>query len=128
MNFMDCTLTRKNGNLFAATESLQLKIPSEQVAAAEGFIGQKVVLGIRPEHMTDVESVSNPEPDHSFGAKVRVIESAGSEKLVHIRAGEDLLIARLDPHVRIKTGDICEFQVRMQSAHLFDPESGKTIF
>jgi multiple sugar transport system ATP-binding protein len=128
MNFIDCTLTRKNGNLFAAGESLQLKIPPEQAAAAEGYIGQKVVLGIRPEHMTDSESLSNPEPDRSFRAKVRVIESAGSEKLVHIRAGEDLLIARLDPHVRLKTGDVCEFAVRMKSAHLFDIETGKTIF
>jgi len=128
MNFIDCTLNRKNGNIFAETESLKLKIPSEKAVAAETYIGRNAVLGIRPEHMTDSESLPSPEPDHSFRAKVRVIESVGSEKMVHIRAGKDLLIARLDPHVRLKTGDICQFTVRMKSAHLFDIETDKTIF
>jgi multiple sugar transport system ATP-binding protein len=128
MNFVECGLSFSNGDYFAVTDSFQLKIPFEKTKAAEKYIDRKVVLGIRPEHMTDSASLTQPEADHTFKAIIRVIESAGSEKLVHIRAGEDTLIARLDPHVRLKTGDICEFTVRMASAHLFDIETGATIF
>ena len=128
MNFVECTLTRNNGDLSAATDSLRLTIPSEKAASAKEYIDRKVVLGIRPEHMTDAISLSQPKPGHTFKAVIRVIESAGSEKLVHMRAGEDTLVARLDPNVRLKTGDCCEFAVRMASAHLFDIETGETIF
>ncbi len=128
MNFVECMLARKNDCLFAVTDSLQLKIPIEKAGAAGAYIDRRVVLGIRPEHITDSASLSQPETDHTFRARIRVIESAGSEKLVHVRAGEDTLIARLDPHVRLKTGDNCEFTVRMKSANLFDIETGETIF
>jgi len=128
MNFVECHLARENGDLFAVTDSLRLKIPLEQAVAAEAYVDRKAVLGIRPEHMTDSASLPEPQADHAFRAIVRVIESAGSEKLVHIRSGEDLLIARLDPQVRLRTGESCEFTVRMKSAHLFDLETGKTIF
>ena len=86
-----------------------------------------MILGIRPEHLTDSASISQSDSDQRFKAIIRVIESAGSEKLVHIRAGQDTLVARLDPHVRLKTGETCEFTVRMKSAHIFDKETGETI-
>jgi multiple sugar transport system ATP-binding protein len=128
MNFVECTLARKNGDIFAVADGFQLKIPVEQTSAAEAYIDRKAVLGIRPEHMTDSVSLQMPEVDYTFSAIIRVIESAGSEKLVHIRAGEDTLIARLDPQVHLRTGDSCEFTVRMKAAHLFDIETGETIF
>ena len=128
MNFVECTLSHENGFFFTSTDSFQLKIPLEKASAVEKYIDRKVVIGIRPEHMTDSASLSQPEANQTFKAIIRVIESAGSEKLVHIRVGEDTLIARLDPHVRLKSGDSCEFTVRMKSAHLFDIETGETIF
>lgn len=128
MNFIECRLSRKNGDFSAATDTLQLRIPSEKSKAAEKYVDRKVVLGIRPEHITDSASLSQPDAKQTFMAAVRVIESAGSEKLVHIRTGEDALVARLDPHVRLKTGDNTVFTVRMESAHLFDIETGQTLF
>ncbi len=128
MNFIECRLTRKNGDFSAATDTFQLRLPGEKSRAAEKYVDRKVVLGIRPEHITDSASLSQPDTNQTFMAAVRVIESAGSEKLVHIRTGEDAMVARLDPHVRLKTGDTTAFTVRMESAHLFDSETGQTLF
>ena len=128
MNFVECALSKRNGGYFAVADSFQLKIPDEKIGDAEKYINQRMILGIRPEHMTDSASLTQSDADQTFKAVIRVIESAGSEKLVHIRAGQDTLVARLDPHVRLRTGETCEFTVRMQSAHIFDMETGETIF
>ena len=78
--------------------------------------------------MTDSASIQNPDPKSSFRASIRVIESAGSEKLVHIRNQDDTLVAKLDPHVRLRVGDVIDFTARMDSAHIFDINTGQTVF
>jgi multiple sugar transport system ATP-binding protein len=128
MNFIDCTITRRDGNLVAATKGLDLKIPDQYVTKAEPYIDEQVTLGIRPEHLTDSAGMQNPDPKSSFRATIRVIESAGSEKLVHIRNEDDTLVARLDPHVQLGVGDAVDFAARMDSAHIFDIKTGQTIF
>lgn len=128
MNFIDCTITRRDGNLVVATKGLDLKIPDQYVTRAEPYIDEQVTLGIRPEHLTDSAGMQNPDPKSSFRATIRVIESAGSEKLVHIRNEDDTLVARLDPHVQLGIGDAVDFTARMDSAHIFDIKTGQTIF
>lgn len=128
MNFVNCTIVEENGGYFAASAGFRLKIPPEFTQLAGSYSDRAVILGIRPEHLTDSASCQDPDPDSSFRALVRVIESAGSEKLVHIRNQDCTFISRLDPHVRLRAGDMADFTVRMESAHLFDPQSGNTIF
>jgi len=128
MNFVDCTVVRKNGAFFAASDSFSLKIPDRFAPLAGKYLDQDVILGIRPEHLTDSASCQSPDPDSSFSALIRVIESAGSEKLVHIRNENDTFVTRLDPHVRLKTGEVVDFTARMESAHIFDMKTGDTIF
>jgi len=128
MNFVNCTIVQKNGGFYAKSSGFSLKIPERFAQLAAAHCDRDVILGIRPEHLTDSASCQNPEPDSGFRALIRVIESAGSEKLVHIRIQDDTLVARLDPHVQLKTGDIVDFTARMESAHIFDIETGHTIF
>ena len=128
MNFIDCTISRRDGTLVAATGGLELLIPKRYSKMAEKYIDAGVTLGIRPEHLTDSAGLQDPDPRCSFRAKVRVIESAGSEKLVHIRNDKDTLVARLDPHVRLGVGDVVDFTARMDSVHIFDINTGQTIF
>jgi multiple sugar transport system ATP-binding protein len=128
MNFMDCRVIQKNEGLYAATKGMTLRIPDQYRPQAEKYLGREAILGIRPEHLADSASCQNSDPDWGFRAVVRVIESAGSEKLVHIRNEDDMLVARLDPHVQLKTGGVLDFTARMDSAHLFDIDTKETIF
>jgi multiple sugar transport system ATP-binding protein len=128
MNFIDCTLVRRDGVLFAASSGLELKIPEQFAPKAEKYVDHQVTLGIRPEHLTDTAGIQDQDPQTSFQASIRVIESAGSEKLVHIRNEADTLVARLDPHVQLGIGEVAAFSARMESAHIFDIDSGQTIF
>jgi multiple sugar transport system ATP-binding protein len=128
MNFVDCTIAQKDGGLYATTTGLSLKIPDPFAQMAEKYMNRNVILGIRPEHLTDSASCQSPDPESSFSATIRVIESAGSEKLVHIRNADDTFVTRLDPHVQLRTNDRIDFTARMESAHIFDKETQKTIF
>jgi multiple sugar transport system ATP-binding protein len=128
MNFINCTIARQDGELVAKNGGLNLKIPDQFTKKAEKYIDAQVTLGIRPEHLTDSTSLQDPDPRSSFRASVRVIESAGSEKLVHIRNDNDTMVARLDPHVKLRVGAAIEFTARMESAHIFDINTGNTIF
>jgi multiple sugar transport system ATP-binding protein len=128
MNFINCTITRRDGELVAKTDGIDLKIPDQFVGAAEKYVDDQVTLGIRPEHLTNSDGMQNPDPKSSFRASVRVIESAGSEKLVHIRNENDTMVARLDPHVKLRVGDVIGWTARMASTHIFDINTGSTIF
>ena len=128
MNFINCTITRQDGALVAKAGAFDLKIPDQFNKKAEKYIDDQVTLGIRPEHLTDSASIQNPDPASSLRASIRVIESAGSEKLIHIRNGDDKLVARLDPHVSLRIGEVVDFTARMDSAHIFDIKTGYTIF
>ena len=128
MNFIDCALVKKNGNVYASTKGMNLKIPQDKTKVAEKYINKEVTLGIRPEHISDATSKKSYEPGTTFKAHVWVVEPLGSEKLAHIKNEDDTLVARLDPYVQLKSGDTAEFVVNMNLAHIFDRETEETIF
>lgn len=129
MNFLSCTVVKKNGNFYATEKGYQLKISSDKAKLLKDYVGKEAILGIRPEHMNLKSLKKDSDPECVFSASIWVVEPLGSEKLAHIRSGEKhTLIARLDPHADVKTGDTVEFVANMNLAHIFDKETEKTIF
>jgi multiple sugar transport system ATP-binding protein len=127
MNFVDCRIVQDGDSLCAAADGLQLKIPTGKQALVQSYAGRDAVLGIRPEHIGLASDTTRCDCREGFKAVVRVVESAGSEKIVHARVEDHSLVARLDPHTRLKTGEIVEFAVRMETAHIFDKVTGQTL-
>lgn len=128
MNFIDCVIAKKNNNFYATTSEMGLRIPESMDRLVERYDGTEVILGIRPEHITDRASATEYEPETTFKASVWVVEPLGAEKLVHIKKENNILVTRLSPHVTLKPGDAAEFTARMDLAHLFDKDTRKTIF
>jgi len=127
MNFVDCRIVQDGDSLCAAADGLQLKIPTGKQALVQSYAGRDAVLGIRPEHIGLASDTTRCDCREGFKAVVRVVESAGSEKIVHARVEGHSLVARLDPHTRLKTGEIVEFAVRMETAHIFNKVTGQTL-
>jgi multiple sugar transport system ATP-binding protein len=129
MNFIDCQISQENGQFFAVSPGMKLKIPRDKTFGLKDRVGQEVSLGLRPEHVIHRSLVDEYDPEVSFKGAVWVIEPLGSEKLVYIRPeSQDTLIARVDPHVDIKLGDVADFTVRMDLSHLFEKADGRVIF
>ena len=63
-----------------------------------------------------------------MNARVEVVETLGSELHVHVRAGEQPLVSRMDPRsADLKPGQEIQLAVTHQRLHLFDPETGEAI-
>jgi multiple sugar transport system ATP-binding protein len=58
---------------------------------------------------------------------VEIAEPLGHEVVVHARIGEDLVVAKLDPHHIPKMGDKIELNLELDTMHLFDAETEKRM-
>jgi multiple sugar transport system ATP-binding protein len=129
MNFVDCKISHDQGRFYAVSPGMRIRITEDRTEEIKNRVGQEVVLGLRPEHIIHSSFADQVDPEVSFKASVWVIEPLGSEKLVYIRPeSQETLTARLDPHDNIKLGDVADFIVRMNMAHMFEKADGRIIF
>ena len=129
MNFLSPTIVKKNGNFYATDKDYELKIPDDKAKFLKDYIDKEVVLGVRPEHIDIKVTKRDYDPGSVFSATIWVVETLGSEKLVHMKIGEkNTLIARLDPYADVKTGEIVEFVANMNLSHVFDKETEEIVF
>jgi len=88
-------------------------------------VGKEVVLGIRPEHI-GVE-VNQPPEGSPNRALVEVTELLGSETYLFVKTGEEDLVARIDPSIKVTVGDVVTLLPDPQRVHLFDPETEASL-
>jgi multiple sugar transport system ATP-binding protein len=125
MNFISCRLSETAGALAVRLgEGLALPVPAERSAAYLPYLGRELILGIRPEHITEARP-------HAPGAElvmpVDVIEPMGMETMVYINVGGTELCARVSPEAALSPGASMRFLVDMRHMHLIDPESERVI-
>src|SRR5205085_2498573 len=101
MNVFSATVARDDG-LLLVNGSLRLRVPATLEAALAPHLGQELPVGIRPEHVTVRPGWSeDAAAGGTFHAIVEVVEPLGSEQIVHVRVDGALLVARVEPHLRI---------------------------
>jgi ABC-type sugar transport system ATPase subunit len=87
--------------------------------------GRNVVLGIRPENVREV--AREPAGAVPVTVQVEFVESLGHEVIVHGRVGDDLLVAKVDPHRAPQMGSQISLTIEAKAGHLFDAASGKRL-
>ena len=108
-------------NVFVATF---IGSPSMSVVPGPmiGVGGEGQLAGFRPEHIrlgaSDAGSVG-------FEALIEVVEYLGDERLVHLRLGEQALVAKLPVSAAVQAGTRESFAVALESIVLFDSASGQ---
>ena len=119
MNFIPATLA--DGMVVAS--GFRLPVPQAFRAAAASA---KVVLGIRPENIREVsrEGAGGTVP---VTAEVEFVEPLGHEVIVHGRVGDDLIVAKVDPHRAPKMGSTVDLVVEVEAVHLFDAATEKRL-
>jgi multiple sugar transport system ATP-binding protein len=80
--------------------------------------GRKIVLGIRPEHLTLGGSIR---------ATVDIVEPIGHESIVYATAGDAKLVAIFDPHETPKAGGTIALGVDPTRVHVFDAVSERAL-
>ena len=124
MNFIDVTVADAGG-LWADAPGFRVKVPPTHASRLGAYKGQRVTLGLRPEDLR-VASGSDPA-EYTFDAVVDVVEPLGSEILLDLRAGQNTMVARVEPSVRAKVHETLKLAVTPDRARFFDAKTELAI-
>jgi multiple sugar transport system ATP-binding protein len=121
MNFADVTVAESSGEVWAENTGLRVKVPPARADRLRPYKGQHLTLGIRPE---DLRVAAASETNGSvFSAVVEVVEPLGSEILLDVKAGPNVLVARVEPTVRVKVHETLRLALDPERLHFFDTKT-----
>ncbi|HWM92056.1 MAG TPA: sn-glycerol-3-phosphate ABC transporter ATP-binding protein UgpC [Thermoanaerobaculia bacterium] len=109
--------TIADGGRTIAASGLKLPVPEAWRAAARD--GLKVIAGIRPENVRE-SARGEMGSTARVGARVDFVEPLGHEVIVHGRVGDNLLVAKVDPHRAPEMGSDIVLELELDALHLFD--------
>jgi multiple sugar transport system ATP-binding protein len=129
MNFLNVKVEKRNEGIYLVFGEHSLKLPEGQAkkVVSENYIGEEVIMGIRPEHIHDEAVYIESMPESVTKANVEVIEMLGSETLLYLFVDEFSVTARVNPRTTARTGDVIEVAFDTNRIHLFDKDTEKVI-
>jgi len=90
--------------------------------------GKEVILGIRPEQITDSTTAQYSGPDvYSRSFKVELVEPTGPVTLVLVRLNGEVVCCRVRPEQACVAGQSMELLFNLSKAVFFDPATEKRI-
>jgi multiple sugar transport system ATP-binding protein len=129
----------------------RLPVPARVLSehpALDRFLGERVVIGIRPEHLRDV-AFARDDGGNGYGGTqpvielpIRLREELGSEVYLHAAIGaaahvnadiaDDVrslatIVAKMDPRTQIAEGQNARIAVDAAELQFFDPDSGACL-
>ena len=129
MNFMDAKVGVNGKDVTLKIGDQDLKVPDDKKQALidGGYDGKTVVLGIRPENITDDADFLAAHPDSIIKSKINVYEMLGAEVFLYFDVEGAQVTARVYPSTPLKMGSDATFALDMTKIHLFDKETEKNI-
>src|SRR5918999_4116927 len=139
MNMVEAAIERRNGAIVAVVGSQTLTLGDEVLRthpALEGYVGQRVVLGVRPESLEDAALAAEIPADRHIKGVLILREPLGSEIVAHFEVdappaltedvrelardvgqettvqaaaseeSKSMLVGRFGPRSRVRTGDV----------------------
>lgn len=117
MNFINGKVV--NGQFVIGKTSLTIPASHAAYLKEQGYEGKEVILGIRPEHITN----DAPEGSTTLPVKVEVSELTGAELMIYSNIDGQDFISRVDASSDVQPGDQINLAFDMQKGHFFDKES-----
>lgn len=130
MNFIDADVKEEGEKVILVLKDerkLNLSEAHQRVLKTKGYIGKRVVLGIRPEHMHDAGVDPLNSNYNEIKTRVDVTELMGAELYVHAEIATTPIIARVSGQSEVKAFDDIRLQFHYDRMHLFDKETELVI-
>ncbi|GMQ81900.1 MAG: sn-glycerol-3-phosphate ABC transporter ATP-binding protein UgpC [Rhodothermia bacterium] len=128
MNFIEGHIVQSDGLRFREIDGdLDLPLNGVNAASLADYENRSITLGVRPEDIYDVENVYTRGAVGEVDLTVDLVETMGSEILVHARTTSSPIVARLAPDARPKRESRFRFAVDLEKLHFFDTNTGSTI-
>ena len=129
MNFIDCKLESKDGDVYVSWGQNLVKLPAEKAndPALKDYIGKEVVIGIRPECLHDDAAYIENHPEWTITASVDVTELMGAEIYLYLASEEANMTARVSPRSTTRSGDTIKIALDATRIHIFDKDTEQCI-
>jgi multiple sugar transport system ATP-binding protein len=128
MNFVSCRLEEVGGKLhIRLTDRIAFPLPPGRAARYKNVgRNEKLLLGIRPEHIT--EAKAHPEPGvEIFDAVLDVTEPMGMETLIYFLLEGHEVCGRVNPNAGARDGAPLRLAVDLNNMHLLNEVTGVVL-
>jgi multiple sugar transport system ATP-binding protein len=127
MNMVQGHLSGQGGGMVFEGRGWSLIVPPEHVPTFSKAGSGPAILGIRPESLVVDEEGGAATAAGTVEAGVDLVEPLGSETLLHLRLGEDELVAKVGAGVVVEAGQRVRLRLTGAGVHLFDAQSEEAV-
>ncbi|SFO16431.1 carbohydrate ABC transporter ATP-binding protein, CUT1 family [Bradyrhizobium sp. Ghvi] len=128
MNFIPCRLEDAAGTLrIRLTDRIAFALPPARAARYNALPrSDKLLLGIRPEHLTESHAHLDPGVE-TFDTVLDVTEPMGMETLVYFGLDGTPVCGRVNPNAGAKDGAPMRLAMDLNNMHLLNEETGVVL-
>ncbi len=128
MNFLPGRLLAEDSDLRLELDGCRLELPPERSSRYQEYVGKEVIVGIRPEDMSDrPPAVEDGAKHEKAKATVEVVETLGAEVILSLTMAGVPVRARVKADTRAKVSETIDLFLNMDKLHLFDTETEEVI-
>ncbi len=127
MNFIPCQLEQAGAGLrVRISDTIALPVPAANEVRYRPMVGKELVLGLRPEHITEPRH-NGRDDSCDFAAILDVVEPLGMETMVFITIAGTEVCGRVEPSSAVDAGASMRLHANIDHMHLIDPATGAVI-
>jgi len=129
MNFFTGKLIEAAGRLWFDEGTGRLPVPEAARGALLQHTGQPVVLGVRPEAISDKTHARFSTDDNQLSMQVTLVQPLGHKMDVYLATSQHpRTVAQIDSFAAIRRGETLPMYFDMSRVHFFAPgENGKNL-
>jgi len=105
---------------------LSFDVPENRVARYRPAIGKDMLLGLRPEHITETRGRENGV-GQEFPVALDVVEPMGMETMVFFKVDGTEVCGRVEPTAAKGSGEIMQLRANLDHMHLIDPATNLVL-
>ena len=110
------------------TDRLAFPLPPARAARYQGVSRtDKLLLGIRPEHITEAQTATRSPESRPFDAVLDVTEPMGMETLVYFTLEGAQICGRVNPNAGAQDGAPLRLAVDLNNMHLLNEVTGVVL-
>jgi multiple sugar transport system ATP-binding protein len=127
MNFIPCRVEQNGAGLkVRVSDAIALPVPESRATRYRTFAGRDLVLGLRPEHLTEPRR-SEGGGASEFAVTLDVVEPLGMETMVFFTVNGQEICARVDPAAARGPGQQMRLAANVEHMHLIDPATDAVL-
>ncbi len=130
MNFMDAVITEKGGKIYLTVngDDILLSDKKAKKLRQKGYTaGTEVILGIRPEDISDSPEDLEKFSQSKTSGKVDVYEMLGSTANLYVDCNGNQITAVVAPDTKARIGDVVNLAFDNDKIQIFDKNTDKNI-